>query len=53
MTHVMFPTVTVIICAYTAERWVWLLDVLDSLRLQTCAPSEDFVVVDHNELMTS
>ncbi|WP_310112478.1 glycosyltransferase family 2 protein [Pseudarthrobacter oxydans] len=49
MSHVVFPTVTVIICAYTAERWVWLLDVIDSLRLQTWAPNEVFVVVDHNE----
>ncbi len=38
-----------IVCTYTAERWGWLLDVIESLRAQTCAPKEVLVVIDHNE----
>ncbi|NUS36020.1 MAG: glycosyltransferase [Pseudarthrobacter sp.] len=43
------PSVTVIVCAYTSERWGWLLDVLESLRAQTLPPKEVLVVIDHNE----
>jgi glycosyltransferase involved in cell wall biosynthesis len=39
----------VIVCAYTTERWSWLLDVIESLREQTWAPTEVLVVIDHNE----
>ncbi|ELT45438.1 glycosyltransferase family 2 protein [Arthrobacter nitrophenolicus] len=49
MEHTLTPTVSVIICAYTAERWGWLLDVIESLRTQTLAPKEVLVVIDHNE----
>ncbi|WP_461172320.1 glycosyltransferase [Arthrobacter sp. Z1-9] len=43
------PTVSVVICAYTAERWDWLLDGIESVRAQTYAPREVIVVIDHNE----
>jgi GT2 family glycosyltransferase len=43
------PTVTVVICAFTTERWGRLLDVIESVRAQTCAPEEVLVVIDHNE----
>lgn len=43
------PSVTVVICAYTAERWGNLLDVIESVRLQTLPPQEVLVVIDHNE----
>ncbi|MHC6593159.1 glycosyltransferase family 2 protein [Arthrobacter sp. C152] len=49
MDHIPTPSVTVIVCAYTSERWGWLLDVLESLRAQTCMPKEVLVVIDHNE----
>jgi GT2 family glycosyltransferase len=49
MADVLCPTVTVVICAYTLERWDWLLDVIESLRPQTFAPKEVLVVIDHNE----
>lgn len=49
MTYVPSPSVTAIVCAYTAERWGWLLDVIESLRAQTCAPKEVLVVIDHNK----
>ncbi len=43
------PTVSVVICCYTMERWDRLLDVIDSVRAQTLVPQEVIVVVDHNE----
>ncbi|MDQ0924737.1 GT2 family glycosyltransferase [Pseudarthrobacter sp. W1I19] len=49
MTYLPFPSVSVIVCAYTTERWSWLLDVIESLRVQTWAPKEVLVVVDHND----
>ena len=42
-------TVSVVICCYTMERWDRLLDVIESVRVQTVVPQEVFVVVDHNE----
>jgi len=42
-------TVTVVICAFTTERWGRLLDVIESVRAQTFAPEEILVVIDHNE----
>jgi glycosyltransferase involved in cell wall biosynthesis len=42
------PTATVVVCAYTEQRWDDLLASLASLRAQTEAPSEVVVVVDHN-----
>lgn len=42
------PTVSVVICSYTEERWGLLLDVIDSVNKQTHAPQQVIVVVDHN-----
>jgi glycosyltransferase involved in cell wall biosynthesis len=48
-TFVESPTVTVVICAYTQERWNLLLNVIQSVQAQTFTPQEVVVVVDHNE----
>jgi glycosyltransferase involved in cell wall biosynthesis len=40
--------VSVVICAYTAERWDDLVAAVDSLRVQTHLPLEVVVVVDYN-----
>lgn len=42
------PTVSVVISAYTDERWDDLLDAVASVGQQTLAPRETVVVVDHN-----
>lgn len=41
-------TVSVVVCAYTEERWPDLIAAIDSCRVQTYAPLETIVVVDHN-----
>jgi glycosyltransferase involved in cell wall biosynthesis len=41
--------VSVVICTYTEERWNVLSAAIDSVRLQSVAPREIVVVVDHNE----
>ncbi len=40
--------VTVVICAYTEERWHDLVAAVESIQHQTAAPREIIVVVDHN-----
>src|SRR5215831_15303130 len=40
--------VSVIICAYTEDRWDDLLAAVDTVRQQTLPPRELIVVVDHN-----
>jgi glycosyltransferase involved in cell wall biosynthesis len=40
--------VTVIICAYTEDRWDLLLGAVDSIYAQRLAPQEVVVCVDHN-----
>lgn len=44
------PTLTasVVICAYTEERWHDIVAAVDSLRRQTHLPHEIILVVDHN-----
>jgi GT2 family glycosyltransferase len=42
------PTVSVVICAYTEERWGRLVAAVESARRQTLPPLEVLVVVDHN-----
>lgn len=42
------PTVTVVICTYTEDRWANLLDVIESVRAQTVSPQEILLVIDHN-----
>jgi glucosyl-dolichyl phosphate glucuronosyltransferase len=41
-------TVSVVISAYTEERWDDLVAAVESLRRQTCPPHQVIVVVDHN-----
>ena len=40
--------ISVIICAYTEERWHQLLASVASIREQTLQPFEVIVVIDHN-----
>lgn len=40
--------VSVIICAYSNERWQDLVDAVKSLRQQVALPREIIVVIDHN-----
>lgn len=42
-------TVSVVICAYTQERWDDLVAALGSVRRQTVPSLETVVVIDHNE----
>jgi O-antigen biosynthesis protein len=42
------PTVSVVICAYTARRWEALTEAVASVQAQTQPPLETIVVVDHN-----
>jgi glycosyltransferase involved in cell wall biosynthesis len=39
----------VVICAFTEDRWKWLLESIDSVVGQTHAAAEIIVVIDHNE----
>ncbi|HWG25848.1 glycosyltransferase [Actinospica sp.] len=41
------PTLTVVICAYTMDRWDDLTAALASLRRQTRTPDETILVIDH------
>lgn len=44
------PTpVSVIICAYTEERWHDLVAAITSVQEQTLSPSEIIIVIDHNK----
>ena len=43
------PTVSVIICAYTEDRWLQLKESVASVEAQTSPPIEIIVCVDHNE----
>ncbi|MFF5504487.1 glycosyltransferase family 2 protein [Streptomyces roseolus] len=40
---------SVVICAYTEERWEDILAAVDSVRKQSLPPLETLLVVDHNE----
>ena len=44
----MSVTTSVIICAYTADRWPQLLSAVESVRKQTTLVGEVLVVIDHN-----
>src|SRR5215210_1027234 len=44
--------VSVVICAYTEERWSDLELAVESLTRQTRAPLEVIVVADHNQALT-
>jgi len=43
------PDISVVICAYTEERWNLLCSALESLRRQSLLPREIVVAVDHNQ----
>lgn len=47
------PGVTVIVCAYTHERWPDLIAAIDSLHAQTLKPEQIILVIDHNEALFS
>lgn len=40
--------ISVIICAYTQERWYDLIAAIESVQKQTLPPKEIIVVIDHN-----
>ncbi|HBE25680.1 MAG TPA: family 2 glycosyl transferase [Ktedonobacter sp.] len=42
------PTISVIICAYTEERWTDLVAAVASIQQQRTPPCETIVVIDHN-----
>ena len=41
--------VTVIVCAYTEERWDLMINSIESLKSQTIQPLEVILVIDHNK----
>ncbi|NVM99921.1 glycosyltransferase family 2 protein [Arthrobacter sp. SDTb3-6] len=43
------PTASVVICAYTEDRWAWLQQAIESVQAQTAAAHELIIVVDHNQ----
>jgi GT2 family glycosyltransferase len=44
-------TTSVVICAYTENRWEQLVAAVDSVAQQTVSPDEAVVVIDHNEAL--
>ena len=44
-------TVSVVICAYTEDRWEMLVESVASARSQTHHPAEVIVVIDHNRAL--
>ncbi len=42
------PEISVVICAYTDDRWHELLAAIESVKSQTLEPREIIVVIDHN-----
>jgi glucosyl-dolichyl phosphate glucuronosyltransferase len=44
-------SVTVVVCAYTRDRWVTLRDAIDAALQQTTCEDELLVVVDHNDAL--
>jgi glycosyltransferase involved in cell wall biosynthesis len=42
------PTVSVVIAAFSSERWVYLLDAVRSVAAQSSPALETIVVIDHN-----
>lgn len=48
MTKATIQNISVIICAYTEERWEDMVAAVASLHMQTLLPSEIVIVIDHN-----
>lgn len=46
-------TISVVICAYTEERWEDLKAAVNSVKNQRLAPSEIILVIDHNPALLS
>lgn len=44
-------TFSVVICAYTLDRWTQMLAALKSVQNQTLSPGEIILVVDHNQTL--
>ena len=42
---------SVVVCAYTEERWKILIKALESVRQQTVPPDQCLLVIDHNDLL--
>jgi glycosyltransferase involved in cell wall biosynthesis len=42
-------TVTVVICAYTQDRWAQIVAAVRSVRVQTTPPEQVVLVIDHND----
>lgn len=42
------PSISVVICVYTEDRWDQIRDSVDSVRMQTLPATETIAVVDHN-----
>jgi glucosyl-dolichyl phosphate glucuronosyltransferase len=51
MLHDTIQDISVVICAYTEERWHELVEAVNSVRSQTVAPREIIVVIDHNSAL--
>ncbi|MFF1796503.1 glycosyltransferase family 2 protein [Kitasatospora sp. NPDC058263] len=47
------PTLSVVVCSYTLDRWDDLCAALDSIRAQRRQPDETVVVVDHCPALTA
>ena len=45
------PSFSVIICAYTHNRWADLLTAVQSIKAQTIKAKEIIIVIDHNEAL--
>jgi cellulose synthase/poly-beta-1,6-N-acetylglucosamine synthase-like glycosyltransferase len=45
------PTTSVVVCAYTLDRWELLSGAVRAAALQTHGPCEVLLVVDHNDLL--
>jgi glucosyl-dolichyl phosphate glucuronosyltransferase len=43
------PTVSVVVCAYTEDRWSLLVNCIASVEAQTAPPIEIILCIDHNE----
>jgi len=43
------PSASIIICAYSDQRWPDLNRLIESLRVQTLVPNEIILVIDHND----
>ncbi len=51
MTQAHALTVSVVICAFTEERWHYLVGVIESVQQQSHPPDEIIIVVDHNTVL--